>query len=585
MTEPDLPNESAALAPAGDDLRTRILEHAASGNLLSLIEDRFGAETPEDVDRAATLCAELHNLDEINLVAVAFREPDANATAHDFFTLQQLFVAAIPGLEISVAEMLALVEGLVKRGGDDYMASEPNTALLAWLKKDLGRAEELVTLAADGDVLAVQHLTFALQALGDVERTQQLASEVEGLRRLSALTALARLPHTAAQALATRTLIDELLGSEPDDGLRNHAIVALFESAASAADGETIDVWETLAVATAGAGAETQYQCARQLHFHGHQISGATLDRLLQALAVIPAEHQGTVRAFDQGLWRMFERDSQAAIDAGTAFLSNPENSHTLTDLPSFSTTLLNAPEFGATVLAWLRTGEHVLCEGLHDLLQKRDRAGAPLHLPADPAFSDDDAVFIAHKAIGYFFTQPVIAASVLLCFLRQRDRSCAPDLEDLLGDPLLVNYGGELRDYLLTIDGNDPAYESVQRALAGAETYLEALKAVGPIPELRPSESHRRIDRIRQADQMREIMKDARKESVFFNLVSHSTVLHGGRTRSYRSRDDGEPLQKFDMDLSSHGVSFELPRTEAVDPLGLDNMLLTCRSLTRPGE
>ena len=585
MTDPDPPDESAAPAPAGDDLRTRILEHAAAGNLIALIERRFDAETPEDVDQAAAVCAALHNLSEIDLVAVASQKPDEDTTAHDFFTLQQLFVAAIPLLEISVSEMLALVESLVKRGGDVFMASAPNTALLAWLKKDLGRAEELITSAADGDALAVRHLTFALQALGDLKRTQHLTREVEGPRRLSALTALARMPHTAAQALATRTLIDELLANQPHDGLRNHAIVALFESAASAANGATIDVWETLEAAIAGAGAETQYQCARQLHFYGHQISGATLDRLLDALAVIPVEHKGTVRAFDQGLWRLFERDSQSAIDAGTAFLSHPENSHTLTDLPSFSTTLVNAPEFGPTVLAWLRSGEHVLCEGLHELLQKRDRAGALLNLQADPTFSDADAVFIAHKAIGYFFTQPVIAASVLLCFLRQPDRSCAPDLEGLLADPLLVNYGCELRDYLLTIDENDPAYEAVHRALASAQTYLEALKAVGPIPELRPSESHRRIDRIRQADQMREIMKDARKESIFFNLVSHSTVLHGRRTTSYRIREEGEPLQKFDMDLSSHGVSFELPRTEAVDPLGLDNMLLACRSLTRPGE
>lgn len=585
MTDPDHPNDSVSPAPVGDDLRSRILQHAAAGNLVSLIENRFDAKTPDDVDRASVVCAELHNLGEIDLVAVASQEPDADVAAHDFFTLQRLFVRTIPELEISLPEMLALVDRLVKRGGDDYMASEPNTALLAWLKKDLGRAEDLVTSAADGDALAVSHLTFALQALGDIERTQRLVQGTEGPRRLSALTALARLPHTTAQALTTRALIDDLLSSQPNDALRNHAIVALFESAASAADGARIDVSETMAVAIAGAGAETQYQCARQLHLHGHQISKATLDKLLEALVVIPSEHKGTVRAFDQGLWRVFQSDSKAAIDAGTAFLSSPENSHSLADLPSFSTTLLNAPEFGATVLAWLQSGKHILCEGLHELLQKRDLAGAPLSLPVDPAFSDDDAMFIAHKSIGYFFTQPVVAASVLLCFLRQRDRACAQDLEDLLGDPLLVNYGGELRDYLLTIDENDLAYEAVQRALAGAETYLEALMTVGPIPELRPSESHRRLDRIRQADQMREIMKDARKESVFFDLVSHSTILHGGRTTSYRSRDDSKPLQKFDMDLSSHGVSFELPRSEAVDPLGLDNMLLTCRSLTRLGE
>ncbi|MNE39716.1 hypothetical protein D3C80_1336820 [compost metagenome] len=109
----------------------------------------------------------------------------------------------------------------------------------------------------------------------------------------------------------------------------------------------------------------------------------------------------------------------------------------------------------------------------------------------------------------------------------------------------------------------------------------MEELSAIGRIAELRPSETERQIERVRHADEMRRSMKEARKDSIFFDLVSRSVVLHGRRTTSYRRLGD-EPLQRFDLDLASHGVSFEIPRTEAADPLGLNFMILTFRNLRR---
>lgn len=573
---PDSPLQPPTLDPA---FRVHIAERAKSGRLIELIGNRFEQKSYDDFRRISAACADMHNAGDVDLLVLANDEALASEDTHRFFSLQHFYLSVIPGLHISLAEMLKLVDSLVRRAGDDLAANEPNGALLVWLRMDLKRAERLLELAAEGDELATKHITFALQALCDVERAQALVQSQTGAPRLSALTALARLDHTAAQADATQIIVSDLLARDSDDATCAHALAALFGALSSATETE-IDVSDALAVMRE-IGPATQHQCARLLGLYAKRLGSSTRLRLFDALRVIPPELKGTLGSFDQALATTVRVAPKEAIAVCKRFLADPANEHELAELPSFGGDLLDSPTFSATVLDWLGSGEHALCEGLHKLLQTRDRSSLPLQFTTDTSYDDDSALFISQKAIGYFFTQPVIAASILVFFLRQPRKEISDLIEALLVEPLLSNYGGELRDYLLTIGSDDAAYGHVSSALKQSEFHLEQLAAIGRIAELQPSATEQQIERVRHADQMRASFKEAQKESIFLNLVSRSVVLHGRRTTSYRSIA-GEPLQRFDMDLASHGASFELPRGEAADPLGLDLLILTYRSMRR---
>lgn len=573
---PDSPTETLELEPS---LRSRIIAAAKAGEMWELIEARFNQESYAEFKRVSSACAQLHNEGAIDLISIATIETLAAEETHRFFTLQGFYLEVIPGLQASLTEVLTLVEALVRRAGEDLASNQPYGALLLWLKKDQDRAERLVTSAQGGDKLALDHLTFALQALADVPRTQCLVREGTGTARLSALTALARIGHTHKEAESTGIIAGDLFTESSDDDIHAHALAALFGALSSASDTE-INASNVLA-ALRTVGPQTQHQCAQILWLHARRLAPETRARLFQEVNTIRPEHKGILRTFDQALTATFEVAPDEAIAVCKRFLSNPDNDHELAELASFSSGLLDSPRFGATVLDWLLAGDYALCEGLHKLLQGRDRTSAPLQLPNDPPIDDQDAMFVAYKAVGYFFTQPVIAGSILVHLLRQAGKDAGDVLEGLLVDPLLSNYGGELRDYLLTIGVDDPAHGRVAASLSQTDAHLEQLVAIGRIPELRPSATERQIERVRHSDQMRASFKEARKGSLFLDLVSHSVVLHGRRTTSYRRLGD-EPLQRFDMDLASHGVSFELPRVEAADPLGLDFLILTYRRLQR---
>jgi hypothetical protein len=198
----------------------------------------------------------------------------------------------------------------------------------------------------------------------------------------------------------------------------------------------------------------------------------------------------------------------------------------------------------------------------------------ALLNIPASSIdLSDVQKLFVCRKAAGYFFLEPIIAASIVVSVMRTADDALAEDLEWLLFNPLLVNYGGALRRYLGGITNDDRAHKSVQRALEHADRYLRDLNSVGEIRELRPSEHRRQLERLRAGLQMQEAMDAAQKASVLLSLVKRSVLLYGRRSVTYITDRDGS-RRPVEMELKSFGGSFEWPRLESIDPVGLEFML-----------
>jgi hypothetical protein len=99
----------------------------------------------------------------------------------------------------------------------------------------------------------------------------------------------------------------------------------------------------------------------------------------------------------------------------------------------------------------------------------------------------------------------------------------------------------------------------------------------LGLIKELHPSDYERDVVRQRTYDEMRAAQKAAERESVLLSVVHRSTLLYGKRSLTYVLDDDGS-RRAVALDLHSVGVSFEMPRQDVLDPVGLDLMLRVYR-------
>jgi hypothetical protein len=72
-----------------------------------------------------------------------------------------------------------------------------------------------------------------------------------------------------------------------------------------------------------------------------------------------------------------------------------------------------------------------------------------------------------------------------------------------------------------------------------------------------------------------REIRKQAERQSVFFGLVQHSTLLYGRKAIAYVRGADEPPVS---MEMKTMSAGFEMPRLQIIDPVGLDWLLRVFR-------
>lgn len=167
--------------------------------------------------------------------------------------------------------------------------------------------------------------------------------------------------------------------------------------------------------------------------------------------------------------------------------------------------------------------------------------------------------------------------------------------LSDLLFDSLLINYPSVQEQLRPIADSrDDKAASMVQNALDRLKDYCNGLEEVGFIAELQPSERELQLEWQRRADAMSDMMQEARKGSPLAGLFSESILLHGNgmvtwiddsvyRAQAKNIDEQGTShLRRMEQSLASISHSFELPREEVLDPVGLQMKLFNLKTQGR---
>jgi len=232
----------------------------------------------------------------------------------------------------------------------------------------------------------------------------------------------------------------------------------------------------------------------------------------------------------------------------------------------------------------WFLKGDQVLCEAVHAIVGTYHGNGLLLEIDVTELNPSDSGhiLFIARKVIGYLFIQPITVASVLISLIRNAtDDKVLKELGALLFDPLLLNYTGKARDYIIKQSGSESGKvkETIDNALKEIDTYLENLRSVGQLPAfLYPSEAQREAYNRHFSQLMAESWKAAEAKSVFLNLFPKSVLLYGKKSISYVYGSDGQPHRQ-EIPLQSHGSEIEFARMQTLDPVGMDYMLRVFRN------
>lgn len=567
-----------AIIPTSKDLAALF----GQGQLAGEMVNSFGLKDQAEIQEVQRRCAALHNTGTLDLLLLVEIGVLQGLNGTDFFLATDFFCRILPELETTAVRMMACVDALVTRGGDDLAANQPNAAFRTWCTRDPRRGREVIASARDGDDRACRFLTFALEAINAFAESRQIALSYDDGRRCSAITALGRMedddPASCAETLYT---FSTLLDSGADDSLRANLLTATIAILARSKDVALTGVDVLVERLVEGAGDFTVHQAAHALWVYRKTLQPNIVASLLEALAHLNPANKGTVNELDLGLNSLLTQGHDEAVIAYvTNLLSRAEDGIELHELDSFTRTMVSGPpeRLSRVVVQWLLLGKKRLCDGLADALQGRDLEGPALDLRAeDLTISSSAQIFLCRKAIGWFFMKPITAASVLVSVLRVCDNETALELQKLLLETLLLNYSC-VQDYLEGLSPDDAAKVRVDQSLAEHKAYMTTLRRIPPLKELEPSEHNRRIERLRMSDQMRDAHKKVQSQSVLLNLFKHSVLLYGNRSLTF-VKEGKDSFRAVEMDLNPYGVSFEMPRMEIIDPVGLDYTLRVFRT------
>lgn len=558
-----------------------------AGELLERIPRYLDLADPDHFRAAAQQAGRLAATGKMDLLSFIECGAVAAVERHDFFVVMQFYMQAIPNLAEPVPRMLAAVDALVAIGGADGAATWPYDALVEWLRNDPRRAEEIIAAAGAGDALAGANLTFGLQVVGDAARARGFLGSPDPKLMASALTALTRMPDgDPASREASIQAIESALGDGDDEMLCANGIAAILAVASQEPFADHNLVLSAMGVALAQRGDGTLYRAAAALWTNEAARRPEIAPAILEALLDLKPEHKGTTDTLDLGLKALIDAgQDQAVLQFLADLLVKNRNRLKARTFNSVWDAIVSGPpdRLSHWIITWLLAGEIPLGFAVSEVLShlERDGTGVTIDRSQLPGTAEELG-YLARKAVGWFMLQPHLATSLLVAILGVCDDPTARGVAGLLAHPILRNYP-EMRETLETLPKDDPAKPWVDAALEENERYLSALRAMPDIPELTPSDHNRRIQHLHHADQMQAAHKAARAQSVFFNLVHHSTMLYGIRSLSYVEDLDGGPRRPMEMELGTHGVTMTLPRLDMLDPIGLQLMLVRFRGEARP--
>jgi hypothetical protein len=572
-------------------MEKEILAHHAAGTLpqlfVKLIREHRRDEEGETF--RATLVA-LHNDGAINVLALVDAIVAAQTAQNDFFLIQGVYVDIIPKLKATVPAMMAAVKTLVSRGGDDLASGQPNVAFQTWAES-ADRARTILSLIDPSSPEDATYVFLALRALAKTEPEAALEKAITLLAgtdtpaRVGAAKAIGTVPLRTVEArLESLAALESASKFCTDDNLLGHILTAAVDIARSAPV-EVPTVVKLIDTVAVDAGDRSIDHAISTLMFHADDLPLEIVDALTRIAHKICTQNKGTLDRLDHATARLLDHgrvDEALALIA--PILSAHEELRSLEQLDGFAHALLRLEREHVTriIVKWLLSLDRNLGEAARSLVGRHHGDSLLLEFDAAPlALSDAEIILLAHRTIGYLFLHPITAASIVLSLLRVASAEGRQKIEDILFEPLLINFSGDLSQWLKAraVDAADPVLPAIERLLARLDAYLDGLRQAGRIKELQPSERERLIEIYRQQEKARRMHKEIEKRSILMSLVSRSVLLYGNRSISYFQDPNGK-WQRHEMKLHSFSHSFEAPRLDIIEPFELDYTLRAFRAM-----
>lgn len=566
--------------------RDDLLKSYTAGNFLETVYACLKTDH-NNYDALAMDLVALHNERLIDVVGAFESLNNKSSSGPDFFLTRHVFEKALPDIDAPALPVMRCILQLYRNAGQDLAAGAIISSYVDFCANQPSRPCEALTEIEEHPNEYADLLAATLSAGFRVDNPYFLAQAIrlcedENIElKKGAVFSFGNLNLQMGDAMSDSaiTALERSAMVESDDQILSRLVKSAFRLLQQDKAHE-LRIVTLIATALTKGSEYTLHAASEVFSFYTSEIPASLLEILLVHLARIKPTNKGTLDNVDYGISHLLNKgNADIAIQFLEDLLLAHPNDLTMSVFDDAAREILGNNALISKVLTrWFKRGVRVLCDGVHLIVRTHEQGGPPLEIDPSELMSTDTGsmVFIARKAIGYLFMQQISATSILVSLMRHTtDDKTISVLASLLFDPLLLNYTGKAREYVLqqSVIESGMVKEALENVLKAIDEYLDDLRSVGNLAALYPSEAQREAYHRHFSGLMAESFKAAEAQSVFLHLVSKSVLLYGRKSINYVYGADGTS-HRMETPLQRHGTTMEFPWMENLDPFGLDYML-----------
>uniref|UniRef100_Q3ASR3 Uncharacterized protein n=1 Tax=Chlorobium chlorochromatii (strain CaD3) TaxID=340177 RepID=Q3ASR3_CHLCH len=571
--------------------REELLQSYENGNFLETV---YACSSNDHNDRSSVVfdLVALNNEGLIDVVGAFQSLKNESSNSPDFFLTRHVFEKALPELEASVPAVMHCVLQLYLDAGQDLAASTVINSFFDFCTKKASRPHEALEVIKASPGKLAHLLPATLIAGSQIDssfylcETMRLCKDENIELKRWALFSIGKLnlPEDIKKFGDALSALEYAAVQETDDQILSSVIKSAFPLLQRDKSQEPRAI--AIIISALRKGDDYVLHAASEIFgFYTGELPTTLREAFFVDLLRVKPTHKGTLDNVDYGISHLLKNgNSEQAIQFLEALLLRHSGELTIEVFDSAISEIVSNKAFISKVLTrWFLRGDRVLCEAVHEIVWAHHGSGLLLEIDVTELNPSDSGhiLFIARKAIGYLFMQPLSAASVLISLMRNAtDDKVLKKLGELLLDPLLLNYTGKARDYIIKQSGSESGKvkETIDNALKDINTYLEELRSVGSLSALHPSEAQREAYNRHYSQLMAESWKAAEAKSVVLNLFPKSVLLYGKKLINYVYGSDGQSHRQ-EIPLQCLGSEMEYARMHIFDPFGMDYMLRVFRN------
>lgn len=555
---------------------TELAAQLRTGGLVRTVADRGYRRLDDSHSALLETLATILNATDAPPIDLNIEEALAELKGPRFFFVQHVLCDLIPLLNVDQDVLLAFITRLLDAGGNDLAAGAPSTAFGEWTKKDPARPLKVYEAVRTGDNLALRQLFTVLLANADVEEGLTFAQAHEREAKLAALSAL------GAMELGERygEVLDTLRqgASSDDEDVAFRSLEASYRAAAQRKTLAPADFDEQLERVLRTRSPVAIHLAANLLWIHRVGLTENALNLCLDAAADVDPDSAGTISHLDHAAYQLVGAGhAEKVICLLSELFDRSKGQITLDAFQSAYHALQNSGSevLGSAVVYWLLNGSTHTHKCVASEVCGVGNDDPPFSIPTSSLpLEPSDQLYLCRKAIGWFFIDPLAAVAIPLAVLRDGSSDIKNDVLDLIYHPLLVSYGGKLKDYLERYVESIP---DLAELLTRKAALQDATEGIERLVELHPSEMQREAAHVQWHEQMERGMEQGRRKSIFEDLVAKQYILYGRSSLTPIHTGEGT-THLTETAMHSFSTSSELPILDIIDPVGLDHMLLHFR-------